>query len=151
MNQKRKNIPPPRKTNTFTKSKTSRSAVLATKPPNHPTTQHQTQHPNHPTPDPRPITPTPDPSLHPNAGRGDRRRGGGTSYHRWEEGVQLPTGTGVGGEPLPKERKWRTPNRRGWSVNRRNDRKVQPNLRHSPPLSQKPQSRSSSSAWKRGV
>ena len=48
-------------------------------PPNHPTQHPTTQHPTTEPRNTQPIT-------HPEAERGDRRRGGGTNYQRREEG-----------------------------------------------------------------
>ena len=99
-----KNIRPPKRTNTFTLSKTSHRAQPPNHPSQHSTPQHRTtEPPNHATPnstpDPTPNTPTPYQSPTSKAGRGDRPRGGKTNYRRREEFGQLPTGKGGGGEP----------------------------------------------------
>ena len=86
-----------KRTNTFTRWKTSQHTVLANRPPNLPTaqppnapTQHQTQHPN---PDTRPNTP-------PEGGAGRPPEERETNCQRRGERGGLLTGKGGGGETL---------------------------------------------------
>ena len=87
-------------------------------PPNHqPNTPPHKEPPNHATPDP-----TPNPTTRPITPEGGTERpleGRGTNNHRKGTGVSSRPGREEVANPLPKGRWGRTPNLRGWSVNRR--------------------------------